>query len=1197
MAMALFFLYLLPAFLNLEAIKNQISQQLQRRYQIEVKVGRLELQFVPRFIVNLKDVQVKKSENSFYANQVTILPHWAALLRSKFEANLYCQGWKTRIFLSFQEKKGPPANWEKISQKLFKPIFIKKIRALNGHLEVVAKKDRVDFHFFEINASLEGKQILLTASFNSSFLEYGNLDLRAHQTGGIEGRLKAKAVKWDKWPLLFAKRLILEEKRDIEGRANLDITFHYVPKEEANLGFSLFFPYIRFKPQNLVLNDGMVQGTFSKRGKRLELRLIRVEIKHPQLEGRGCFIWQDGEKIGYKFWAEHLNISEIRPYALKILPEKKITPKIFQILVAGQIRHFSISHFARDIATFKKAKTLKINAVADGVTVNIPGANLILSQAKGKVAVKNLTLYGQGIQGRVENAKIKNGQVTICLKKKPGQVRVETGFESPLKTGLGLIKHFVKDEGLNQEFQLITSARGMVKGNLLLRGTHHHVRVEIKGQIQGAKITYKRLPYDLKIKKADFCYKSSHIGFQSLNLGLNHSFINDAQGEIDFSNPKDIHIRVSHLFALFNLKEIYPWLKRQSFGRSIGHVLEIGQGLLAIDNGQLSLSVCKKEGRLQIDNLTYQLPFDFKKGIIAFSFLPEALYLKTGEGEFLTNKIKFSEVRGKTQTGQEPFHLNGEVIGLFSKRPVVNLAGRAEIKTTLFRNWIYKIAHLPSELKIKIPLKIRAFRLHLGPKKASFEGNLIYQDVGLKVNVYKTARGLFLQKFEIKDPFQRGVVSFDYFNPFLETEQKIKFFIKGEITEGLLNKILVKNPYPYFRVSGDMKGVINLTNLNKSHIKGRLWAKGLKNIMSSWLSTLNPELNLKEVKLFADDKVIKVQKIEAVYKHNQVVAEGRVEFKPLAVFILGDCYSPFLDIEELESLFSTHKSEGQASKMPLFSQWALKGKMNFMVDGLKYRGLNLNDLSGMLLFNGPSNIKVDVQKAHYCDLSLKGRVELNHGKLRISSSFRAHKAQLETLMKCLIKKNHLLEGTYNLAGYFTAEGYSHPLKEKSKGKIFFHSSQGRIYKLTLMAKLFSVLNVIGIFKGHLPDLGKEGFAYQDFEIKGELRNGDLKINSLIIDSPSMKIVGQGKIKIPEFTANLTILVAPLRTIDIILKNIPILGKILTGKSGTFISVPVKIKGPLQDPEVHILSVKTIGKGILNLMERVVTFPVQIFVPE
>ncbi len=74
---------------------------------------------------------------------------------------------------------------------------------------------------------------------------------------------------------------------------------------------------------------------------------------------------------------------------------------------------------------------------------------------------------------------------------------------------------------------------------------------------------------------------------------------------------------------------------------------------------------------------------------------------------------------------------------------------------------------------------------------------------------------------------------------------------------------------------------------------------------------------------------------------------------------------------------------------------------------------------------------------------------------------------------------------------------------------------------------------------------------------------------------------------------MTVLVAPFKTIDAIVKYTPIIGDWL---GGTLVSIPVKVSGPFDDPTVTPLSPSAVGNSLMNLLENTVKLPVRIVEP-
>jgi uncharacterized protein YhdP len=113
-------------------------------------------------------------------------------------------------------------------------------------------------------------------------------------------------------------------------------------------------------------------------------------------------------------------------------------------------------------------------------------------------------------------------------------------------------------------------------------------------------------------------------------------------------------------------------------------------------------------------------------------------------------------------------------------------------------------------------------------------------------------------------------------------------------------------------------------------------------------------------------------------------------------------------------------------------------------------------------------------------------------------------------------------------------------------------------------------------------------------IVGELQDGYIYIKEMVIDGPAMKIVGEGRVDLAKGEADIVLLVAPLKTVDTVMRHIPIVGRIVTGKSGTFISVPFGVNGPFADPRVTLMPPEAVGSGLWGVLKRTLQTPLELF---
>lgn len=96
-----------------------------------------------------------------------------------------------------------------------------------------------------------------------------------------------------------------------------------------------------------------------------------------------------------------------------------------------------------------------------------------------------------------------------------------------------------------------------------------------------------------------------------------------------------------------------------------------------------------------------------------------------------------------------------------------------------------------------------------------------------------------------------------------------------------------------------------------------------------------------------------------------------------------------------------------------------------------------------------------------------------------------------------------------------------------------------------------------------------------------------------LDGASMGIAWEGSCDLGAKTLDLMVLVAPFKTVDSILKNLPLVNTWFQGK---LISIPVRVTGPIEDPEVVPLPPSEVGKGIWGFVERTLRLPLTVIQP-
>ena len=235
---------------------------------------------------------------------------------------------------------------------------------------------------------------------------------------------------------------------------------------------------------------------------------------------------------------------------------------------------------------------------------------------------------------------------------------------------------------------------------------------------------------------------------------------------------------------------------------------------------------------------------------------------------------------------------------------------------------------------------------------------------------------------------------------------------------------------------------------------------------------------------------------------------------------------------------------------------------------------------------------IRVDDAGLCGLSTSGYI--NRGKKNIVINLPLHAKQrdnIQDLLSCLLKKEDFMNGIYSVESHLQASGNVEELSRRFQGDFNFNATDGRIHKLTLLSRILSLINVSQVFKGKIPDITQEGFAYNRVDIEADVIDSVLHLKKAVIDGRDMTMIFTGQIDPLKDELNLTCLVAPFKTVDLIIEKIPIINTLLGGR---LISIPVKATGKLSDPVVIPLHPSSVGKGVINIMTDILKTPVKLF---
>jgi hypothetical protein len=205
----------------------------------------------------------------------------------------------------------------------------------------------------------------------------------------------------------------------------------------------------------------------------------------------------------------------------------------------------------------------------------------------------------------------------------------------------------------------------------------------------------------------------------------------------------------------------------------------------------------------------------------------------------------------------------------------------------------------------------------------------------------------------------------------------------------------------------------------------------------------------------------------------------------------------------------------------------------------------------------------------------------------------ARNLDLDPTLSCLWDRKGVITGSFDLTGEITANVQQQKMSETFRGNLILSARNGRVYHSTVLAKTFDLLNVTEIYRGQLPDLMNEGCAYDSITVRAALKNGKLMVEDAVFDGRCAKMVWKGDIDLTSQKVNFTVLVSPLKTVDRVIRHLPLVGRML---GDSLVTIPIQVTGDLSDPNVTPFSPSAVDSGLLSTMKKAFSFPFTLIQP-
>jgi hypothetical protein len=199
----------------------------------------------------------------------------------------------------------------------------------------------------------------------------------------------------------------------------------------------------------------------------------------------------------------------------------------------------------------------------------------------------------------------------------------------------------------------------------------------------------------------------------------------------------------------------------------------------------------------------------------------------------------------------------------------------------------------------------------------------------------------------------------------------------------------------------------------------------------------------------------------------------------------------------------------------------------------------------------------------------------------------ARGAQLQNSIRCLTKQRLDLTGKLDMDGAFSAQGKLGTLLDHVQGTFSATASDGHINRFDGLAAVLKWINVTQVVAGQMPDLNKGGMDYKSAQVRGRIEGHKVFFNEIALDAAALTMAAHGNVNYTTEALDMTVLVAPFKTVSWVVAHIPILRSIL---GGMLIAIPVHVGGTLSKPLVVPLGPSAVGSRLLDIMGNTLKLP-------
>jgi len=965
-----------------------------------------------------------------------------------------------------------------------------------------------------------------------------------------------------------------------DSELNLRLNFEKKGSEAFQAALEGSVSKLTFKEgsQETVIRGKRFQGAFQMEEGKIDISLGELNLEYPRLTLSGRLkIDQKASFILLEAQGRELDVASTREATLRLVGKIPAMDTMFNIVRGGRIPLFTFRSNGRRMSDLDNPERFTIQGkIVDGriwIPVGEPGGNgedFTLVKAAGEVVISRGILEGRNLRAQWKNQQLQEGKLRVGLEGEDAPLHAEIVVETDLSLLPPLLNRLSKDPVFRKEVARFRQMEGRAKGRLVVGESLKSIGVKVDVQEVNLVARHDQIPYPVTIDGGAASFERERLIVRNLTGKVGISSFSGLTGGIGFGREPSIEISSGN--SVISLEEIYPWLSAYEPVRGALKNIQSVKGKVTFSKMKLSGPLTKPE------KWDFETAGTLEGLIVSTSLLPESFAVSRGKFNLSPQKITIADFQTKFLSAS--LNLSGALYeyqrGL--ERAELSLSGRVTPRDV---QWLSDTLGL--EPKVQMRSSVGISRVELSWRKGAdvgLRGDLTVQNgPEISLDVLRHSNGIKINRLVIRDGLSDASIGLNV------KGRAIDLNFSGRLSEKTIGTIFTQFQSRHGCVRGDFQAHIDVDQPVMLVAHGNMELNHF-----SLPSEFGRPLEIDEISVNAKGDRVTVERSNFMWGGKRLALSGDVSFSEKRILLNLDLFTESIDVKSdldtVREILSREKKGGKNEGLQL------QGTLRIKTKSLLYDRIAWMPFDAEVMFD-PHGVEIVVREASVCGISTPGNVKIANENFSLDLRPFSKNQELQSAFRCLLDQEMRVKGDFDLKGRIVAQGKPEDLIRSLKGNVELQSKDGHFYYSKGLMRVLEFVNSTEIYRGKLPDPGKEGVDYKLIKIRAAFHGGKLMIEEATLDGPALELVAKGEIDLMNQELNITALVAPLKTVDRIVKLIPVVREIF---AGTLITIPVRVHGSLKDPKVIALSPSAIGDEILAMMKRTLGLPFKVIEP-